>query len=364
MEKPISVTKTIYTVADFLDWQRQGGLNLRPHFQRGSVWTPKAKSFFIDTVLRGYSVPIIYLQNKQDRESLKLTRLVVDGQQRLRTLFSYIDPQSLTDYDESDKFAILPAHNREYAGVLFRDLPDAARDRIIETELSVHVLPTTLSDRHLLQLFARLNSTGERLNDQELRNAEFHGSFKSLAYSLSYEQVDRWQQWKIFTPRAIAQMKDVELTSELMVAVLYGMQNKSKKQIDDAYRRFDDAFEYSDHVESRLRAGFDDLNEVFRLLPYRREANMHTQSWLYPLFIAFDLAEHKSTLMGPSRDPRVAEVEKSAARLSASEIRKKAVRVQEALIAGSITDELMKALRGASSDLGSRVARLAFLIGR
>ena len=41
--KPLNVTRTTYRVADFLSWQRRGNLELRPPFQRGSVWSAKGE---------------------------------------------------------------------------------------------------------------------------------------------------------------------------------------------------------------------------------------------------------------------------------------------------------------------------------
>ncbi len=191
-QKPMQVTKTIYTVLDFLNWQREDQLNLRPYFQRGSVWTAKAKSYLIDTLLRGYPIPVIYLQNKPDQKTLRNVRHVVDGQQRLRTILAFVDPKSLVDFGASDKFTISRAHNRELGGASFSKLPQELQDRLTTTEISVHILPADLPDRTLLELFARLNSTGERLNDQELRNAEFHGAYKSLAYQLANDNLDVW----------------------------------------------------------------------------------------------------------------------------------------------------------------------------
>ena len=62
----LDITRTTYRVADFLSWQRGSNLNLRPPFQRGSVWSAKAKSFFIDTVVRGFPVPLLFIQDKTD----------------------------------------------------------------------------------------------------------------------------------------------------------------------------------------------------------------------------------------------------------------------------------------------------------
>lgn len=358
-DSPISVTKTVYTVTDFLEWQRQGGLNLRPYFQRGDVWTPKAKSYLIDTLIRGYPIPIIYLQNKRDRRTISNVRQVVDGQQRLRTIIAYVQPDILDDLTERDRFTILRSHNQHFAGRPFSDLPPEVQDTITTTELSVHVLPATLSDRHLLQLFARLNSTGERLNDQELRNAEFHGEFKALAYNLSYEQLDRWQEWGTFTPRYLAQMRDVELTSELMIATLTGMQGKNKAALDGAYKRYDDDFPFANAVANRIRNGFDFVSDLYHFLGDAPDVKkIHTQSWLYTFFVAFDLSQHGAPIL----DDQSSKILLGSA--PPKHLIKKAKSLLASLSEGDVPDNLTKALRGASSDFGSRATRLQFFLER
>ena len=359
MDPPISVTKTVYTVTDFLEWQRQGGLNLRPYFQRGDVWTPKAKSYLIDTLIRGYPVPIIYLQNKQDRRTISNVRQVVDGQQRLRTILAFIEPNVLQDSTDRDRFTILKSHNSTFAGMAFSDLPDDVKQTITDTELSVHVLPATLSDRHLLQLFARLNSTGERLNDQELRNAEYHGEFKTLAYSLSYEQLDRWQEWGTFTPRYLAQMRDAELTSEMMIATLSGLQAKNKTSIDSVYKRFDDDFPEADSVTRRVRDGFEFLEHLYSSFPHNRDPKrIQTQSWVYTFFAAFDLCVNGPPISAANNQ----NMQTTGKMPSVSDLIGKAHRLLMALEVGDLPDNLTKALRGASTDTKSRATRLEFLL--
>ncbi|WP_278265268.1 DUF262 domain-containing protein [Nocardia sp. AG03] len=358
-DAPISVTKTVYTVTDFLEWKRQGVLNLRPYFQRGDVWTPKAKSYLIDTLIRGYPVPVIYLQNKHDRKAIKNVRQVVDGQQRLRTILAYISPDVLEDKTERDSFSILPSHNKNFAGMSFRELPDHVQQTIADTELSVHVLPATLSDRHLLQLFARLNSTGERLNDQELRNAEYHGELKTLAYRLSYDQLDRWQEWGIFTPRSLAQMRDVELTSELMLLTLTGIQSKNRSSIDALYKRYDDEFPFASETVERVSRGLDQVDEIYRSMatnPYLKR--LQTQSWIYALFAACDLSYARNTILSPTK----ATAEILDLTMPFSALVQKSHRLLDRLIEGDLPEQLAKALRGASSDTASRLARVQFLL--
>src|SRR4051812_21042272 len=55
-------TRTLYTVSDFVTWYKEGSLILNPDFQRRSVWKPGAKSFLIDTIMRGLPIPIILIR--------------------------------------------------------------------------------------------------------------------------------------------------------------------------------------------------------------------------------------------------------------------------------------------------------------
>src|SRR3954470_10685918 len=112
------IAQTQYKVADYLDWQRAGSLDLAPVFQRRTVWKPGAKSFLVDTVVRGLPTPIIFLRDRIDLSTMRPTREVVDGQQRLRSLLGYIDPGSLgnTFDPERDEFTVQRNHNPELAG--------------------------------------------------------------------------------------------------------------------------------------------------------------------------------------------------------------------------------------------------------
>src|SRR5437870_9220879 len=101
----LDIQRTLFTVSDFLEWQRQGTLDLDPPFQRRSVWKLGAKSYLVDTVVRGLPTPLIFIREKIDPDTLRPLREVIDGQQRLRTLIGFIDEQALPDFDaERDRF--------------------------------------------------------------------------------------------------------------------------------------------------------------------------------------------------------------------------------------------------------------------
>lgn len=289
MIESLDITRTTYRVADFLSWQRSGNLRLRPPFQRNSVWSGKAKSFFVDSLVRGFPVPLIFIQDKTDPKTYEPERLVVDGQQRLRTILSFVDRRCLKDHQVSDAFAVLRIHNPELAGMSFEHLPKEIRDRILGFQFSVHVLPSTTPNAALLEIFARMNATGTKLNDQELRNARFAGAFKQVAYDLAYSQLENWLRWRVFREAQLARMLEVEQVSELLMFLLDGMRAKSQAAINATYRRHEDSFPQDKASRKRFSHVFDVLEAVFGragedsdkrddIRPFRN------QSWFYTIF--------------------------------------------------------------------------------
>jgi len=282
--KTLDLTRTLYTVSDFISWQKNKTLVLSPSFQRRPVWNSGAKSFLIDTIMRGLPIPIIFLRDqKTDLKTLQAKREVIDGQQRIRTILSFICPDELDNYDlVNDFFTIKKVHNKEFANKTFGELPSDIRQQILDYQFSVHVLPSTVDDREVLQVFARMNSTGVKLNDQELRNANFFGEFKTLSYNLSTEYLEHWRNWSIFTEYNIARMEEVEMASEFLLLMLKGVVGKTQKYIEGAYEEYDDSLKEMAELEKRFRHTMSTIEIKFgdklRLTPF------HKKTFFYSLF--------------------------------------------------------------------------------
>ena len=138
--------------------------------------------------------------------------------------------QCLEDFDPNrDDFTIKSAHNKALAGRSFTKLPVEVKKIILDYQFSVHVLPSSVDDREVLQIFARMNATGVKLNSQELRNAAHFGEFKTSMYAISTEQLSRWREWGIFTDAQISRMMEVEATSELVQLMIKGIVGKTQK---------------------------------------------------------------------------------------------------------------------------------------
>ena len=257
---------TAFKVADFVTWQKANSLSLSPHFQRRSVWKPGAKSYLIDTILRGFPIPIIFLRDRgTDPKTFEPKREVVDGQQRLRTVLSFVAPTLLTNHDPyRDDFVVSKAHNTEVAGKTFAGLDPVNQQAILNYEFSVQVLPSSMDDREVVQLFRRLNSTNYTLNKQELRNASYFGYFKSSALLLSTEQLHRWRLWGTFTDDDVSRMHEVELTSECMAAIIEGaISGKASTRLDKTYRDLDAEFPHLNEVSRRFRASINAIADNF-----------------------------------------------------------------------------------------------------
>lgn len=256
------VSKTHYKVSDFISWAKASTLILSPSFQRRSVWPAGAKSYLIDTIVRGLPIPIIFLrEQKTDLDSLEPKREVVDGQQRIRTLLTFIQSSLIKGFDPAkDTFMIKKTHNRELADTVFKNLPPEVRQAILDYQFSVHILPSSVDDREVLQIFARMNSTGLKLNPQELRNAAYFGEFKTSMFAVSAEQLQRWRTWRIFTESQISRMGEVEITSEFAQLMIKGVVGKTQKAIDNLYKDNDDAWPERAEFERRFRHCMDELD--------------------------------------------------------------------------------------------------------
>lgn len=350
--KASDTVKTVYEVSQLLDWQRAGKLELSPSFQRREVWRKQGKSFLIDTIVRNFPIPPILLRKKTTNlTALESKYEVVDGQQRLRTILTFVDPKSFPDFsEEHDSFTVLSYHNAKIAGKKFADLPVSARKSILDYQLVVHVLPSHTEDSEILEIFSRLNSTGMRLNAQELRNAEYVGEFKTVVYKLAAEQLSRWRGWEIFNESKLARMAEAELTSECLMLIAEGITAKNQQTINKAYEKWESKFPNRKEIEKRFRTVMDEIDRGFGSLIANSE--FRSAVLFYPLFAAVYDQLYGFEL------PHSAVKPKSIKKSWFDALQKKGV----ALAARSIPPRVADALKGQTNKLDNRKALYSYLV--
>ncbi|MBI1196520.1 MAG: DUF262 domain-containing protein [Phenylobacterium sp.] len=151
--------------------------NLRPEYQRRLRWDVKKKSKLIESFIMNIPVPPVFLYEKD------LGRFeVMDGQQRLNTIAEFFGNKF--SLEGLDIWEALNGRNYSTLPPLVRRGLDRAKISAI-TLMSDNSSPKEDSIDLRAQVFDRLNRGGERLNQQELRNSLYSGSFNSLLISLS-----------------------------------------------------------------------------------------------------------------------------------------------------------------------------------
>ncbi len=129
-----------------------GKLNIRPKYQREFVYKDKQRDAVIDTVRRDFPLNVMYwVDNGND------TYEVLDGQQRTISICEYVN----------GTFSI----NYQY----FHNLEQDEKEQILDYKLMIYFCEGT--DKEKLEWFKTINIAGEKLTDQELRNAIYTGEW-------------------------------------------------------------------------------------------------------------------------------------------------------------------------------------------
>jgi len=133
-----------------------GKLDIRPPFQREFIYKDKQRDAVIDTVTNGFPLNVMYWVVRDDGNFE-----VMDGQQRTISLCQYV----------AGDFSI--------NGLAFHNLPKDKQEQILNYPLMIYFCSGTDSEK--LEWFRIINIAGEKLTDQELRNAVYSGSWVSDA---------------------------------------------------------------------------------------------------------------------------------------------------------------------------------------
>lgn len=273
-----TVTNTLYTVTDNINIERKTVkwitdqmkdelLFVDNSFQRQYVWIHKNQVRLIETILLGYVIPEIYLWERETDSKSGNTKLsIIDGQQRLGSVFDFIN----------DKFALKSSYldfkGNSYANKTFSELSETERNFIWKYPISVRFIREIVKREDIVSMFLRLNSTSTSLNPQELRNAEFNGLFLQLAGELA--QLDIWNKYPLFTGYDYRRMKDIEFISSLLIFIRLGIEEETTQtSINKVYDTFNDDYpEYEEDKElfilliQLIEGFFEDNDSVKRFL--------------------------------------------------------------------------------------------------
>ncbi len=137
-----------------------------PDYQRNFIWRPKNKSLFIESVLLGLPIPFMFFAGCDDG------RLeIIDGAQRMQTLDAFINNKlKLSDLQKLTHLN----------GFYFSDLSEAQQRKFNDRAFRVVVLDEKTTADVRQDLFNRINTTGVKASDSEIRRGSYPGSFTSF----------------------------------------------------------------------------------------------------------------------------------------------------------------------------------------
>ncbi|NBB98271.1 MAG: DUF262 domain-containing protein [Alphaproteobacteria bacterium] len=148
-------------------------LDPRPSFQRGYVWDKKRASKLIESILLNVPLPLIYTAEEADQ-----TEVVIDGQQRLVSVFGFIEEKFPKD-GSTFRLSGLGLLS-DFNGKLFSEL-DPGDQRAIKKYIFQIIKISKESHADVkFEIFERLNSGSVTLNPQELRNCVYRGRMNEL----------------------------------------------------------------------------------------------------------------------------------------------------------------------------------------
>ncbi len=173
----------------------------------------------IDSILKRYPLPKIFVGTSIRDGRTK--RIVIDGQQRMTTILEFI----------GNRFSLNKPYSGPFRGMSYKDLPEDVQRNFLSYSLDFNEFQNW-SDEEIRDVYNRVNKYSFPLTKQELRRADFPGDFLKLSEELSVNEF--FEAAKIFTPANRRRLADVEYTSELLLVLIDGPQDK-KTNLDAAY---------------------------------------------------------------------------------------------------------------------------------
>jgi hypothetical protein len=205
-----------------------GHIDLSPPYQRNPIWTSRAQKLLVDTINKNQPIPNFFV-----REISKKKMEMVDGQQRARTILSYYKKQL-----------------KDLHGNTYND-----EKTFLQYVLNVTIISNLQPDESIEEYYALVNSSGLRLNRPELKKAEYYNT-RFLVLLNTLVDLDEFQELNLFTASSVNRMNDVELASELVALLKYGIFEK-KSKVDDLYE--------SDITEEEYEELFEQFQEIMKI---------------------------------------------------------------------------------------------------
>lgn len=222
-------------IRQLLSGIQSGEITPRPDFQRKLVWSNNDKLSFLDTVLRGYPFPEIYLAiGEVNLETAAGTELLVDGQQRVTTLHQY--------FTASDALRLMGKI------AAYKELSVDRQTEFLNYEVAVRNLGI-ITEQEIRDVFQRINSTSYTLNAMEVHNARYRGPLKQCAEDIA--QLPFFDDHHIFSAREIRRMQDTVFLLTVIISMISTYFHRDS-ELESFLDQYNDEFPQEAEVRERI----------------------------------------------------------------------------------------------------------------
>jgi hypothetical protein len=286
---------------------RSGQLSINNDYQRKLVWKKQHKFDFIDTILRNYPFPEVYLApGSLDQEKLILVDEIVDGQQRLTTIHDYINGV--------DVFSLPKIPIKK-----FSELDPSEKSSFLNYEISIRYLKGVNSNQ-VRDIFQRINKTDYALNTTERLNAQWGESeficfckqliesdfnSDSVQYIVNPENRAIFLQFfhgededdSIFTTGDRSRMIAMQYIMTLIATIDFGEYFSRNDKVNQYIQGFNDSFPQATQIESDLLKTI----KFIQSLTLDRKSRWFNKANLFTLLIEinkFDKQKIDNVLLG------------------------------------------------------------------
>lgn len=189
--------------------------------------------------------------------------MLVDGQQRITTLYQYFKGSA-----DLRLPADFPAYN---------DLSQDQQVRFLEYKVVVRDLGN-MSIEQIKQVFQRINSTSYGLNAMEIHNARYGGEFKKISESIA--QHEFFNEHRIFTSTDVKRMSDTMYCASLVATVMSTYFNRDS-EVEEYLKMFNESLPQKDEI-------FENFESVFTFvdrLNFPPKSRIYKKADFFTLFV-------------------------------------------------------------------------------
>lgn len=234
------------TISEFYENDTADKYKYDAAYQREKVWSEEKKSFLIDSILKNYPIPPIFLRLRINKDTGATKYDVIDGKQRLSTIRDFIDGNVQIPDDFGDDVI----GNSELNGAYFSDLDKFEKYKKQFWRYRIPIIFIETEDEELVKnVFDRLNRNGEPLVPQELRHAKYG---ETVFYKEVNKVLEHFCWARIFNDiLETERMENCEFLSELMFVVINKkIGDYTKETLDSLYENCANDFnkEYTSEI--------------------------------------------------------------------------------------------------------------------